>query len=130
MSEKRRRYGYARFDWDFCDDLTQLDRANRLSESVSAALLRPWNDAAHIHGRPDAAVPIWFAPSQMCNMIGVLARERSSNGRAFGLVGGESPHGGRAEALSNRWRFFATYLAPQFSPVLRHPFLVTRGTEC
>jgi hypothetical protein len=34
-----RRYGYARFDWDFCDDLTQSDRASRLFESVSAGSL-------------------------------------------------------------------------------------------
>jgi hypothetical protein len=37
---KRRRYGYACFDWDFCDDLTQSDRAGRLFESVCAGFLR------------------------------------------------------------------------------------------
>jgi len=36
---------------------------------------------------------------------------------------GESVDSAAAEALCNRWRFFATYLAPQFSTVLRHPFL-------
>jgi hypothetical protein len=30
------RYGYACFDWGFCDDLTQSDRAKRRFESVSA----------------------------------------------------------------------------------------------
>jgi hypothetical protein len=36
----RRRYGYARFDWDFCDDLTQSDRTSHLIEAVSAGILR------------------------------------------------------------------------------------------
>jgi hypothetical protein len=36
----RRRYGYARFDWNSCDDLTHSDRASRLFESVCAELLR------------------------------------------------------------------------------------------
>jgi hypothetical protein len=40
------------------------------------------------------------------------------------IEGGESVDGDAAEALSNRWRFFTTYLATRFSPVLRHPFLV------
>jgi hypothetical protein len=46
------------------------------------------------------------------------------------IEGGESVNGDAAEALGNRWRFFATYLAPRFSPVLRHPFLATRDSEC
>jgi hypothetical protein len=36
--ERHRRYGYACFDWYFCDHLTQRDRASRLSLSMSAAL--------------------------------------------------------------------------------------------
>src|SRR5882757_8419697 len=35
----------------------------------------------------------------------------------------ESPDSARAEELSNRWRFFDTYLAPQFSTLLRQSFL-------
>jgi hypothetical protein len=49
---------YVCFDWDFCDDLTQSGRANRCLESVSAHGFAALNDAAHIHGRSDAAVPI------------------------------------------------------------------------
>jgi hypothetical protein len=48
----------------------------------------------------------------------IAGNKRSASGR----VGGESVDGAAAEALSNRWRFFATYLAPRFSPVLRHRF--------
>jgi hypothetical protein len=33
VSERRRRYGYACFDWDFCDDLTQSDRVSRLTRN-------------------------------------------------------------------------------------------------
>jgi hypothetical protein len=38
--ERRRRYGYACFDWGFCDELTQPDGTNRFFESVSTSALR------------------------------------------------------------------------------------------
>jgi hypothetical protein len=38
--ERRRRYGYACFDWDFCDDMTQPDGVSRLSESIFVRALR------------------------------------------------------------------------------------------
>jgi hypothetical protein len=42
ISEKGRRYGYAGFDWGFCDELTQSEGASRLFESVSAWALHLW----------------------------------------------------------------------------------------
>ena len=113
----------------FCGDLTQSGRASRSFERASAALSGCWNDAAHIHVSAGAPVPIWFAPSQICNII-CTGERTCETSRSLTGEGGESVDGAAAEALSNRWRFFTTYLAPRFSPVLRHPFLATRDSEC
>jgi hypothetical protein len=40
VSQMRSRYGYPRFDWNLCEDLTQSDGASRLFEAVSAGILR------------------------------------------------------------------------------------------